>query len=172
MTSKVFPLVLCLAVSGCGPSVEQKTAVEAVLSQRLAAKALFGAPANPRQFQTNSIAFLQALKSIDTSRCPADFREAWSDYLAIVERSSARFLSLVTTNALAGGDGSAPPLSASPPNPTSPAPALALRPGPPTNRAERVAELERRIVLFQRDIDNAWAGLKQAANRYGVEPER
>jgi hypothetical protein len=172
MTSKVFPVVLCLALGACAPSAEQKKSVEAVLKERLAAKALFGAPRNPQQFQTNSLAFVQALKTINASRCPADFREAWSDYVAIVERSSARFLSLVTTNSPGAGSASVPAVSTNLPVPASPTPALLLRETAPSNNAERLAELERRILAFQRDIDIAWTALKRAANRCGVEPER
>ena len=163
-------MVLCLLLGGCAPSAEKKQAMKSVLSQRLAAKSLFGSPRNPGQFETNSMAFVQALKAIDTSRCPTDFREAWSDYVTMVQRSSSRFLSLLATNAGVVGGVTSPagatnaPTSSTPP-PTAPETVA-------SNKAERIAELERHIQTFQHDIDVAWKELNRVANRYGIEPER
>ncbi len=178
MTKEVLPGLLCLALLGCGPGRDETQAVAAVMAQRLAAKPLFGDPRNPAQFQTNSLAFLQALKAINTSQCPADFREAWSDYVTIVERSSARFLTLVTNTVTPASGAPAAPASTNPPAPanssasTSSVPVLHSPRGLSPEQAERIAQMEGRIAVFQNDIDKAWADLRRAANRYGVEPQR
>jgi hypothetical protein len=166
----VFTAVFCLILGGCAPSAEQKQAMEGVLKQRLEAKALFGSPRNPAQFETNSLAFVQALKAINTSRCPADFREAWSDYVVIVQRSSSRFLSLVATNTTMAGGAHAPAGATNPP--ASPTPAPPPPAGGNSNKAEHIAELERRIQVFQKDIDVAWKALQQVSQRHGIKPER
>ena len=173
MTNRVVPVFLCLVICGCGPSAsEKKQAIESVLSQRLAAKALFGTPRNPQQYQTNSVAFLQALKAIDASRCPSDFRETWSDYVAIVERSSARFVSLVTTNLAVVTDAGAGAVSTNAPGATGAPPLLLLAEPAASNKATRLAQLERQILVFQQDIDKAWADLQITAGRHGVAAER
>ncbi len=168
MRSSVFPVVLGLILGGCVPSADKKEAMEGVLSQRLTAKALLGNPRNLPQFQTNSVAFLQALKAIDATRCPKDFREAWSDYVAIVQRSASRFLSLLATNAAAPAN--APATATNPP--ASPGPAAVPPEAGSSNRTERLAELDRQILVFQGDIDKAWMDLKRVAKRYGIEAER
>jgi hypothetical protein len=173
MTNRVLPVLLCLVFFGCGPSAsEKKKTIESVLSQRLAAKALFGTPRNPQQYQTNSVAFLQALKAIDASQCPADFREAWSDYVAIVERSSARFIGLITTNLTATTDAGVSAVSTNSPDAASPSPSLLLTEPAASNKTARLAQLERQILVYQQDIDKAWADLQIAAGRHGVKAER